>query len=571
MPISHSLGILLLTSAWLGYDHYRPWVNFHSEGLALAGIALLVLAQLRRKVPGATAPWIAIPLLAVALIPWVQYALGISFFAGDAVIVSLYFVGLTAAVWLGCNYASPQASSESFLASIFFAFWIGALASAIIGLLQWLNLESMLQMYAVHSQLGDRAMGNLGQPNQLATLLLMGMAALAWTFEKARIGRIGLFIGVAFLTCVLVMTQSRAGMISAVAMAGFLMWKNRTPARKQHGVQGLQTAAPRIRPLAIALWLVAYVAAVKLLPAIHELLLMTGARDMSPALDSARLTIWKQMLSGIAQAPWVGYGWIQTPTAHAFGSLAYPGSLAYSYAHSVILDVIAWNGLPLGLLLIGACGYWAWTRLRWATDRSAVYALACLLPIAIHSQVEFPFAYAYFFVAAGLMVGVVEAHHHSTKTVRVNPRWIGAALAAWTLVGGFVVYEYLLIEEDFRVVRFENMRIGQTPIGYEAPNIRLLTQLGGMLDAARMRPTPRMKSEDLENLRKSSLRFAYGALGLRYALALGLNGDPVGATRQMAILYGMYGNFYYRVCVAELRAMQAKHPELALVLTPSYP
>ena len=553
----HALGIASFALAWLAYDHYRPWVNFHSEALAIAGVALLMFSRgLANKSTAVSAPAIALYVMLLAVAPWLQYVCGISLFSGDALVVSLVLFGLAGAIWLGHDYGAALRHNDDPLASLFHVLWFVAMVSAAIGLVQWLNLQDFLGMYVVQTSAGDRAMGNLGQPNQLATLLLVGIAALAWTFEGKRIGGVGMAAGVLFMSLGLVLTQSRAGMLSAVVMALFLFWKN--------------YATPnRLAPRYIVGWLLAYGAVVQSLPFVHEWLLMADARNMNLGVDSARVIIWKQMLSGIAQAPWFGYGWNQTPTAHAAGSLAVPGSITYTNAHNVVLDLLAWNGVPFGLLLTGACAYWFVSRMRGANHSRAVYAMACLLPIAVHSMVEYPFAYSYFLLTAGLMAGVVEASHCTVQTFKVNLRWAGLALTIWSVAGLYMAYEYLLVEEDFRIVRFENLRIGQTPAEYKAPDIWMLSHMGAMLTAARQQALPGMAANDLENLRKVSLRFPYGSLSLRYAVALGLNGDPIGATKQMSVVRGMYGDYYYQAAVSVLRGLQReKYPELALVITP---
>ena len=555
--LAHAFGIICLTFSWLSYDHYRPWVNFHAEATAFLGIGLLVASRLWGSASSlADAPRLVYWVFGVALLPWLQYLFNVSLFAGDALIASFYLIGLAQAIWLGRSYATASEGQNGALASIFHTIWIAALASAAIGLLQWLSLQEVLAMYAVQTDAGDRAMGNMGQPNQLATLLLMGIAAMVWTFESKRIGWVGLAFGVAFMSMVLVLTQSRAGVLSAVVMAIFLCWKN-------------YVMPSRLAVKYVAGWLLAFSAAVQLLPLVHELLLMTDPRSMNVVVDNARITIWQQMLSGIAQAPWFGYGWNQTPTAHSAGSLFVPGSMTYTNAHNVVLDLLAWNGVPLGLLLTGACGFWFVSRAHRINEVAAIYGMAVLVPITVHSMVEYPFAYSYFLLAAGLMIGIVEGLHIGGQTFKFNLRLAGLALALWSSIGTYVTYEYLLVEEDFRIVRFENLRIGQTPPEYRAPDIWMLSQMSAMLTAARQQALPKMTADEIENLRKASLRFPYGSLSLRYALALGLNGDPVSATRQMAIVKGMYGDFYYQSAVNTLRELQnEKYPELALVLTP---
>ena len=557
--LAHAFGILFFAIAWLAYDHYRPWVNFHSEALAFLGVGLLLASQgLNLRASLAQAPRVVLWVLAVALLPWLQYVLGISLFAGDALVTSLFLCGFGAAIWLGNSYAVAAPDPDKVLTPIFYALSLVALISAAIGLLQWLDLTEVFTVYVLQANTGDsnRAMGNLGQPNQLATLLLIGLACLMWAFEKKRMGRFGLFTGAAFLTLVLVFSQSRAAMLSAIVMAVFLIWKN-------------QADPSRLPPRYVLAWLLAFGLGVLALPTIHDLMLMSNDRGGVRFSDGARATIWKQMLSGIAQSPWVGYGWNQTPTAHSAGSIAVPGSLTFTYAHNIVLDLIAWNGIPLGLFLTGGCIWWFTSRIRRVRQTSARYAMACLLPIAVHSMVEFPFAYSYFLLTAGLMIGIVEGAHLDIKTIKHNVQWVGCGLALWMVLGTYMVYEYFLIEEDFRVVRFENLRVGKTPAEYEVPNVWMLSHMGSMLNAGRQKALPGMSKEDLENLRRASLRFPYGALGVRYALALGLNGDPGGASRQMAVIRGMYGNYYYQAAVNVLREQQQeKYPELAKVLTP---
>lgn len=550
-----AFGILLFSCAWLSFDHYRPWVNFHAEAMALFGVSLLTASQLFNKNRPLEAPrWIWI-VVAVAAVPWLQWLAGVSLFSGDAVVVSLYLCGFATAIALGYTYAREAPDR---LVPVFSSLWIVAMLSAAIGLLQWFSLEGPIGMYVVQTDAGDRAMGNLGQPNQLATLLLMGIASLTWFYERRRIGPTGMIFGTAFLTLVLVLTQSRSGTLSAVAAALLLAWK--APATSM-----------RLRFSHITVWLLAYLLALQLLPWVQGLLLMSDWRStLSLVNDNGRFIIWKQMLAGIWESPWIGYGWNQTPTAHASGALHFPGSMTYTNAHNVVLDMLAWNGIPLGMAISLACAYWLLSRIREIKDASALYAMACLLPIVVHSFFEYPFAYSYFLLATGLMVGIVEALRPRSLTSNISQRFLAIALSAWLSVGLYSVHEYIQIEEDFQVVRFENLKIGKTSEEYQPPeNIWLLSHMGAMLRAARQEATRDMRIEEIENLHKTSSRFAYGALAFRYALALGLNGQPEAASRQMQIVRGMYGDLYYQAAKAVLRSLEAeKYPELALVVTP---
>ena len=556
ISLIHAFGIIGFTLSWLAYDHYRPWVNFHSEALAFGGLLLMVVSCVMKEKQRIAGPRLMVVILAVACIPWLQWMTGVNYFGGDALVASLYVLGLAMAIYVGYSAKLNAPTSSNSGSAFLHVLWIAAMVSAVIGLMQWLSVQNILQMYAVQTDPGDRAMGNLGQPNQLATLLLMGIASYALAYEKGLFGKTAFGVGIAFLSVVLLLTESRTGLIGIVAMSALLAWKN-------------WRNAGRLPVRAIVLWGLSCVSARAMVPHIHEFLLLGTGRGMALTEVDTRWLMWQQIAYGIQQAPWFGYGWNHTPSAHAAAAIAFPGSLTATNAHNVVLDLLAWNGIPVGLLLVGLCGYWFVSRLRRARQPDAIYALACLLPLGIHSLLEYPFAYSYFLVAGGLLVGWVEASIPRHIVVALNWRLSVGVLTLWAAAGIGIAYEYLPIEEDFRVVRFENLNIGTTPAGYDPPKIYVLSQMGAMLRTSRMRPSPNMSKEALRELSEVANRFPYGALALRNAIALGLNGNPAGASYQMAVIRGMYGEHFYAAAKHDLRLLQTeKYPILKAVETP---
>lgn len=555
---TYAFGLLFFTLSWLAYDHYQPWINFHSEWLAFVGLAGLLASVLLHR-PGPVvlpraAGWEAL----VIALPWLQYLAGISFFAGDALMSSLYLSGLLAAVFVGYSFSRFGVDNSALgLMGLMHSLWLAAMVSAAIGLAQWLHVDGALGMYVVQSDIGDRAMGNLGQPNQLATLLLMGMAAYAYVFERQVIGRFTFLLGIGFMTGVLILTQSRAGMLSLLVMAAYLIWRK-------------TALKSRLSGKAVACWAACFLIGTLALPSLSEFFQLGDVRSIQDGEPiSQRWRMWQQIAYAVAQSPWVGYGWNQTPAAHAAGAIAFPGSVPYTYAHNFVMDMLAWNGLPLGLLITGVITYWFVTRLLASVRLDAVHAMSCLLPLAVHSMLEYPFTYAYFLLAAGFFIGVVEAAQVSGQTLLLSRRWAWGFLGMWVTVGSYLTYEYVLIEEDFRVVRFENLRIGQTPETYVVPNVWMISHMGEMLRSRRLVIEPDMSQAELEKLRTVSQRFADNVPHFRYALALALNGDPAGAGRELALIRGMYGDAYYAACKAELRRLQKeKYPQLAAVLAP---
>lgn len=149
------------------------------------------------------------------------------------------------------------------------------------------------------------------------------------------------------------------------------------------------------------------------------------------------------------------------------------------------------GGLPFTLLLVVAVAVWLWRRTKAVNNMGDWYCLAIALPFGLHSLLELPFAYAYFLVPVMLLVGVLEARLAATWVFSLR-RWIAGC--AWVVLAvAFVwsVREYIAIEEDFRVARFEAARIGHTPSEYQRPPIMLLTQLSAALEVVRIVPRPR--------------------------------------------------------------------------------
>ncbi len=481
---------------------------------------------------------------------------GLSFFAGDAVLSSLYLVGLTLAIIVGYSFLKSVDSSGGGLQSLMLALSAGALVSAAIGWAQWLSLESVFGALIVPSETG-RAVGNLAQPNQLATLLLTGLVAYAYLYKQRILGTFTFALAVGFMSTALVMTQSRTGLLGAVVIAGF--W----------GLKG-RNIAPRISVFVATAWLAMILVGSRMLPACSDALLITNsAVPRSITNGESRWEIWHQMVQAIGQSPWWGYGWNQTFTAQTVGVSAYPSDQKYIYAHNVVLDLLAWNGIPFGSLIALCVAYWFVSRMLMVKNIAGVFGMITLVPLAVHSLLEFPFAYSYFLFPAGLVMGVVEASLAIEKKYSLAKSWISAAFSVWIFAGLWVAYEYIQIEEDYRVVRFEYLHIGTTPAAYSPPVIYLLSHMGAMLEGARVVVEPGMNADQVEQLRKAAWRFPNGVLAYKYAVALALTGNAAGASKQMVLLRNIFGAQYYKDRKAAFRKLaREKYLQLELVVMP---
>jgi O-antigen ligase len=551
------LGAAAFIAAWLAPNHYPPWTSFHGEVAAFAGLIALCCGVLSAK---KTIAFDRVLLIFLSLlgIVYVQLGLGQIAYGGDALVSGLYLSGLALAWWLGTNLASNERRIND-AATILI---VGATVSVFIAMLQWLRMESTLGIFAADLERGMRPLGNLGQPNHLATLALMGIASASALYSNHQLKMWQLALLVAFLTFGLILTQSRAGLLSAFVLGAFFLLYSR---------RLWQPGSWRF----IAAWWIVLVILVSSWAPLNEALYLQPARDQLTAEDRPRVIMWKQMIAALEQSPWVGYGWRQTVVAQKIGADTVEGTLPTDYAHNLPLDMLVWLGIPLGGSLIFLIGYWLFNTAKRIKTPTEFFLLAAVIPFGIHSLLEFPFAYAYFLFPVGWLLGTLSAHQHPDIYERRGHlrkfSQLGMAALVLLFAGlcSWVTVEYLKVEEDYQVMRFEMRRVGATPANYFAPRLSLLTQFDEVLTVGRMVPSVGMKPEVLSRMGLASNNLSWATLQLNYAVALGLNGQPEEASRQLRNLRNIYGlKSYEQALEVFVNLRDSKYPQLASVKLP---
>ena len=168
------LAMLSLTASWLVPNHYFPWNSFYNESCAALAVLLLSVGLGRRWLDAPSPPsvWFV---AAAAAIPGLQWAFGLLHFSGDVFVSTLYVVGLAAAIAAG--HAWARSDRDNAMLGLGTAMFVGGLLSAALAIAQALEvrLSSLYVMDAIRSM---RAYANLGQPNNLATLLAFGAVGL---------------------------------------------------------------------------------------------------------------------------------------------------------------------------------------------------------------------------------------------------------------------------------------------------------------------------------------------------------------------------------------------------------
>lgn len=494
-----------------------------------------------------------IALLCISVLVAMQYATGKIVFSGDAAALWLYcglcISTLIIAQWHGDDPAWPTALAWALLAA--------ALISVFIALIQALGVwteSGWVVQYA-----GFRRPGaNLGQPNHLGTLLVMGAASLIYLDQRLRVSRLVTVLLSLLLIIGMGITESRTGLLSSIFLCIWWLARGRV---FTHPPRWPWVAASVLVLIAFMWGWPSFITYIQESGPLKE-------RVMINTTSSMRLEVWQQLWEAVWIKPWLGWGLRGVSTALNAVLHHYPESLPFTYAHNIILDIAIGIGLPLTVLFFSAMGVWAWVRVRNTQTIDSWYAVGLLIPFVIHSLLEYPFAYAYFLVPAMLAIGML-GKGVSFRLV-ISRKIIASFFIFFGLLLALGGIEYVDMEEDFRIARFESLNVGQTPADYAHPNILLLTQLKAMVAATRTIPKPYMQREEIELLRTASLRFPWVSLQNIYALSLALNGNPQEAIRQLKVLRAMHGEKVYAGIKANWTELaHTKYPQLeALALSP---
>jgi len=551
-------GLLAMCLAYLAPGHYLPWLSFQGEWLAAMGaclVALSLISSCRSNLsPILGWPWIALLAITVAIVPLVQWIAGKIDFASDAVLSALYMAGFAASIVVAANLIALR--REAFLDGVFAVFAVAALVSTGLALHQWLQLGSSLYItdIAPHS----RPFANIAQPNQLATLLSLGAITFIREFENRRIGWVVAAIGVAFLGCGLLITQSRTGLL-IVGVIGVA------------SAAGRRNCSLRLTGAAITAVIVAFFLGVLAWDSINELLDSSALPQVTRTEPGPRLVIWASFIDAFKSAPWLGYGWEQSSHAHMAFALDHPirvGILTSS--HNIILDLIIWCGTPIALLIVASFSAWYVMCLARAIDADAWALSVGIAVILTHAMLEYPLTYTYFLLPLGFLIGALDGLTRPGAGVRIHWLWLVVPVALLWIATVCVGREYLNVENSFRSLQLAAFDAAiDDVVKISEPDVSILDGLRDYHRFSTLEPTSGLSLSDLDWMRKVVRRFPDPKTQLRWAQVAGLNNLPHEAEEMLKLLCSMHRPPHCRSAQATWARYQLKYEQLRAIKWPA--
>ena len=261
--------------------------------------------------------------------------------------------------------------------------------------------------------------GNLRQTNNLSTLMVVGVALLAGMYEKQAESsrwRHALVAAALLFSTIAALTGSRTGLLAtlAVCAVGYFLLRRK-----------------KILLAALGGMLLG-----NLFGSSSALLRLVADKSLP---CGGRRAIWRDGLEIIQAKPWFGWGWEGLRYAQMVlgGEGQLQSCALLGKLHNEALQVAATFGIPVLCLVLFLLLIWAVRAfLAWRPEK-AVYVLL-ILPLALHSMLEYPLHRPFFLLV--LAFAVVGLAAEKAPALEKRCQWPGERLLPtlfWLLVLGF--------------------------------------------------------------------------------------------------------------------------------------
>ncbi|HAV56443.1 MAG TPA: hypothetical protein DCX45_02675, partial [Acinetobacter junii] len=250
-----------------------------------------------------------------------------------------------------------------------------------------------------------------------------------------------------------------------------------------------------------------------------------------------RLGMWMQILHAIAERPLFGYGWNQTSIAVVESIEFNTVQVWFNSAHNIILDLLIWNGVPLGVLIVGYLSLWLLWLNKTAKDSTSIIAIMMVCAILIHAMLEFPQRYAYFLLPMGFLLGLIQAQTPQLKGITIKKNVVRCVWLISVIVLLLIWRDYKLFQDNSRLI-FKGKQPTEEILG--SSRILLLTQFQKRLDWIALDPKIRFSEAQLSEFAEMVKNKATPYNLKKFAQVLVYNQQNKEAEKYLYILNRLY-------------------------------
>ena len=348
----------------------------------------------------------------------------------------------------GMRASSDERAREPVMDLFCLALLVAGLLSVAVALVQVFAPGWADGSVIARSGVVGRAVGNMRQPNHLASLLMWACVAAVWLANSRR-GRAWAAALPALLFAMVfavVLSASRTGMIGVglLALWGLLDRK----------LSRLSRWALVATPLMLGLsWLL-----MSAWSASSGQAFGAESRLAEGAGSPSRMAIMANAWRLLQQYPLTGVGWGDFNLAWTMTPFPGRPTAFFDHTHNLPMQLLVELGWPLGLLVIGLLLYSVWRAFRSglrAPDGEAPLlrcAFMIVLMIGLHSLLEYPLWYVYFLLPAAFALGLCLGAAAPTQARQGLTLPDSALRAAGVLMiagSAFALWDYLRVVEIY--------------------------------------------------------------------------------------------------------------------------
>lgn len=490
-----------LALAWLLPNHDFPWTSFHSEAWAAVFVFLVFPVAIWVGPRRICIDYFLVAVIFSFIYIWAQFFWGKIEFFGNAWVGSLYLSGFFISIISGRLLESWRPGV--LMDALFCALFLASLGSVFLQLHQWLDIDG-LGVWLVSVGGSVYPSGNLGQKNQLASLLLLGCLAMLWGALKHRFSLLVVIPAVAVLLFGIALCRSRTAWL-AIALIVSLAWFWRdlwTNKRTPWVFAGLGLLFCFMQAALLASQVSSSVLEGGRGDAVSSGLSLFSGFGFLQASADPRLDAWRMFLFAIAERPLGGYGWGQVAAAQILVSDSHPAlNIVFSNSHNLFLDFIIWWGVPFGLFLVAVLAFWFFRQWRAVASQESVTLFLFFVVLLNHAMFEYPLHYFYFLLPFGLAVGVGSAHQLALSwPFFLGKKTLTAIAFVFLFAGYLTVIDYMRVEKAYRLLRMEWAGLFLEP-DPKPPRVIVLTQWPHVFNFARGGGAAITTDEELNLLR----------------------------------------------------------------------
>lgn len=289
-------------------------------------------------------------------------------------------------------YVAEKDYAETLFNWLIYSLTAAALISALFGWLQFFDIQFAPWISLLPEP--GRVFANVRQPNQLATLLAIGIWSTCWLRDREKISPLTAGSIIFFLAPCLVFTGSRM----AILLLGYILLLGTY--FQKFDPKDFFAKYGYIAIIYAVTWYFAEVARRQGLIFFHG-----GERIADADPTGLRWQLWANSIEISLLNPISGCGFNQFNFCFIHAPLESRAPAPFDHAHNIILQWAVEFGWPVAIFLTVAFGAWAKNLFKDAKNPQTMYAIGFLGIVAIHSMLEHPLWYAAFLMPTAFLIG----------------------------------------------------------------------------------------------------------------------------------------------------------------------